>query len=402
MLQAALAAGLAAEGVAVIDVGVLPTPAIAGLSAARELPAAVLSASHNPFPDNGVKLFSRGGRKLPDAVEDELESVLAEIATHEDHAVPKVGADVGPITQDETGAEAYVARLVTALDGATLDGLHVIVDCANGAASAVAGEVFRAVGAQVTVMHAQPDGTNINHGCGSTHPQSLQDAVRAARADLGLALDGDADRVVAVDHTGELVDGDQLIALAAADLRDGNRLAGNTVVVTVMTNLGFRLAMDSLGIAVHETAVGDRYVLEALEAGGWSLGGEQSGHIIFRDLATTGDGILTGLLLAASLKRRGEPLATLAAASMTRLPQVLQNVRVLDREKLASAASVWDAVAAVEASLAGQGRVVLRPSGTEALIRVMVEAPSLEAAEAAAARITAEVTTALGVPPIAP
>ena len=400
LLQAALSAGLAAEGARVVDIGVLPTPALAALAADRDVPAAVISASHNPFSDNGIKLFAPGGRKLSDDVEAQLEAELARLTTGLVGGVPesRTGSDVGTLNEDPDAAVWYAARLVAPLDGRNLEGVRLVLDCANGSASGVAPGVFRGVGASVDVLSAEPDGTNINDGCGSTHPDALQARVLAVGADLGLAFDGDADRVIAVDHRGRVVDGDAIIALFAADRRDHGRLAGETVVVTVMSNLGFRQAMQQQGIAVHETPVGDRYVLEALEANGWTLGGEQSGHIIFWDLATTGDGILTGLLLADLVLRAGRPLAELADAAMTRLPQVLRNVRVADRDGLAGpdGAPVRAEVERVTAELGGRGRVLLRPSGTEPLIRVMAEAPTEAEAEAVVDRLCRAVVEALG------
>ena len=411
LLQAALAAGLAGEGVDVRDLGVLPTPGVAALAAASGTPAAVISASHNPFSDNGIKLFAAGGRKLSDETEEQLENELAAILagrvapldpaagvaldTRGDRR--PTGGDVGRLEADSDGPAWYRRRLVDSLEGRRLDGIRVAIDCANGAASVTAADVLRRAGAEVVaVLAADPDGRNINDGCGSTHPAGLQAEVVASGADVGLAFDGDADRVIAVDHTGAVVDGDQLIALCALDLRGRGRLAADTVVVTVMTNLGFRLAMGRHGISVHETQVGDRYVLEALDAGGWSLGGEQSGHVIFRDLATTGDGVLTGLQLLDLVLRSGRPLAELAAEAMVRLPQVLRNVRVADRDGLASAESVWAEVADAEGALGGSGRVLLRASGTEPLVRVMVEAPTSGEAEAVAERLVGAVTRALG------
>ncbi|MDQ3575555.1 MAG: phosphoglucosamine mutase, partial [Actinomycetota bacterium] len=293
LLQAALSAGLAAEGVSVVDVGVLPTPGVAFASATRGLAAAVISASHNPFPDNGIKLFAPRGRKLADDVEELLEAELTQVLGSGGGTGPPVpvAASVGRLQEDvAVAAKEYVAHLVGSLEGRSLHGLRVVLDCANGAAFEAAPAALTELGAEVTVIGHQPDGTNINDACGSTFPQALQEAVVAAGADVGLALDGDADRVLAVDHRGGLVDGDYLLALCALDLRSRGRLRDDTVVVTVMTNLGFRQAMAAHGVAVRETAVGDRHVLEALEQGGWSLGGEQSGHLIFRELATTGDG----------------------------------------------------------------------------------------------------------------
>ena len=385
MLFKALAAGLTAEGADVVDLGVVPTPAVAAASAERGLPGAMISASHNPFEDNGVKFFAAGGRKLSDAVEEELEALLGAAPT---------SAAVGRVSEDPQAASGYERRLLASLEGRSLDGLHVVLDCANGAASAVAPQVFRDAGALVDVIHDTPDGTNINDGCGSTHPEDLQRAVVASAADAGLAFDGDADRVLAVDGQGQLVDGDHVMAICAIDMHEHERLRDATVVVTVMTNLGFRLAMAERGITVVETQVGDRYVLEALEEGGWSLGGEQSGHVIFRELATTGDGLLTGLRLLDAVHRAGRPLADLAAAAMTQLPQVLVNVRVADRAALERAPALAGEVAAVEAELGDHGRVLLRPSGTEPVIRVMVEAPSQDQAERAAQRLAAAVEQA--------
>jgi phosphoglucosamine mutase len=387
-LQAALADGLSAEGADVVDLGVLPTPAVAALSADRRLPAAMISASHNPFTDNGIKFFAAGGRKLSDEVEERLEAVLRDLP------VPG-GVERGRVDIEEEAGGVYEGRLLDALDGRSLDRLHVVLDCANGAASSIAPHVFAAAGARVDVIHDRPNGTNINAGCGSTHPADLQRAVVAAGADAGLAFDGDADRVLAVDGAGGLVDGDHVMAVCAIDMHERGALTDDTVVITVMTNLGFRLAMAERGITVVETQVGDRYVLEALEAGTWSLGGEQSGHVIFRDLATTGDGLLTGLLLLDAVHRSGRPLADLAATAMTRLPQVLVNVRVANRDGLEGATAVDEAVAAVEKELGDHGRVLLRPSGTEPVVRVMVEAPSEELAHAAASRLASTVEQAL-------
>jgi len=393
MLNAALSAGLAAEGADVVDLGVLPTPAVAAACAARGLPGAVISASHNSFEDNGVKLFAPGGRKLADDVEARIEAELR--APRTDALL--TGGDLGSLHADDGARAAYIDHVIAALDGRTLDAMRVILDCANGAASDVAAEVFHRAGATVTVLHADPDGTNINDQCGATAPKSLQDAVRRVGGGaIGLAFDGDADRVLAVAEDASLVDGDQILALCALDLRDRGRLVDDSVVVTVMSNLGFRLAMEEAGVHVVVTKVGDRYVLEALEAGGLSLGGEQSGHVIFSDLASTGDGVLTGLLLADLVHRKAETLSALSTAVMTRLPQVLRSVRLDDLAGLDDATEVWDAVRAVEAELGDHGRVLLRPSGTEPVIRVMVEAPTAEQADAAAARLTDTLTRVLG------
>jgi phosphoglucosamine mutase len=367
---------------------------VALASATSGLPAAVISASHNPFPDNGIKLFAPGGLKLPDEVEDVLEARLTQVLGGGVTAssVP-VAESVGRLHSDPTAVDRYVAHLVGSLEGRRLDHLRVVLDCANGAAFLAAPRALADLGAEVGVIGDQPDGTNINDGCGSTFPGGLQQAVVASGADVGLALDGDADRVLAVDGQGGLVDGDHLLALCAQDLHSRGRLRGDTVVVTVMTNLGFRQAMAGQGITVQETTVGDRYVLEALERGGWSLGSEQSGHLIFRDLATTGDGTLTGLMLLDLLCRRGRPLAELAAQAMTRLPQVLRNVRVAVRDPDV-AARLGPLIKAAESKLDGRGRVLVRPSGTEPLVRVMVEAPTERQAEEIVVRLVAEVERA--------
>jgi phosphoglucosamine mutase len=389
MLQAALGAGLASEGADVVDVGVLPTPALAWLSARRDLPAVVVSASHNPFPDNGIKLFGAGGTKLSaeteTAIEDELERVL-DPTTRGPRRLE--GHGVGTVRSEPDLEGAYVEHLASALDGRTLDGLRLVVDSAHGAASGLAAEVFERLGAEVVAIGCEPDGTNINAGCGSTATEALSSAVVEHRAHLGLALDGDADRLLAVDGTGALVNGDELLALFALDLAERGQLAGNTVVVTVMTNLGFRLAMEERGIVVKETPVGDRHVLAALDKDGFSLGGEQSGHIIFRRLATTGDGLLTGLILADLLARSGSSLVALLDGLVIRVPQVLINVPVPSTELLERAGAVWSAVAEERAGLGDSGRVVLRPSGTEPLVRVMVEATGDGVAEAVAARLS--------------
>jgi phosphoglucosamine mutase len=370
LLQAALSAGLTSEGADVVDVGVLPTPALAWLSAERDIPAVVISASHNPFADNGIK--------------EELERVL-------DPSVKgprrQEGHGVGRLTAEPGLGPAYLEHLVSLVEGRRLDGLRIVVDSANGSASALAGPLYESLGAEVVAIGCEPDGTNINDGCGSTATATLAAAVVEHHADLGLALDGDADRLLAVGPDGALVNGDELIALFALDLAARGQLAGNTVVVTVMTNLGFRLAMEERGIIVKETGVGDRYVLAALDKDGLSLGGEQSGHIIFRRLATTGDGLLTGLILADLVARSGRPLTEQLEGLVTRVPQVLVNVPVPNAELLASADAVWSAVAEEEARLGDGGRVLLRPSGTEPLVRVMVEATGDGVAEAIAERL---------------
>ena len=389
-IEAALARGLAAEGMVVDLLGVAPTPAVAWLSATDDHPAAMISASHNPAPDNGIKLFAAGGRKLSDEVEEQLEAELDSLLGR------PVSNSVGGRVHDVHGqVKRWCEAVEGSLEGRRLDGLHLVIDCANGAVSEVAGPVLEALGAAVEVLHAAPDGTNINEGCGSTHPEALQAMVRATGADAGLAFDGDADRVLAVDTAGTLVSGDHLIGICAIDRHERGRLPDDTVVVTVMTNLGFRLGMADRGITVVDTQVGDRYVLEALEAGGWTLGGEQSGHVIFRDLATTGDGLLTGVQVLDVVARTGRPLGDLAAAAMTQLPQVLHNVRVARRDPSLVEHLAAD-IAAIEVELGDHGRVLVRPSGTEPVVRVMVEAPTEAQAEAAAQRLVQAVHAQAG------
>ena len=393
LLQSALSVGLASEGADVVDVGVLPTPAVAWVSAERGLPAAVVSASHNLFADNGVKLFAPGGCKLSDATEESIEAELEQILSGSGHPARPTGRAVGELCADPEAAESYVEHLVSLAGRADLSGLHVVVDCANGAASTVAPAVLLRLGARVEAVFDRPDGTNINAGCGSTHPEALAAEVRARGADVGLALDGDADRLVAVDHHGELVTGDELLAMFALDLAARGELAGDAVVVTVMSNLGLRLAMEAHGVAVRETPVGDRYVLEALEAGGLALGGEQSGHIVFRRLSTTGDGTLTGVLLLELLARAGRPLAELARGSMQRLPQVLQSVSVDRPTAVVESDPVRKELEAVRLALGESGRVVLRASGTEPVVRVMVEATDQKTAVESAERLVQTVTS---------
>ena len=397
MLEAALAAGLAAEGADVLSVGVMPTPGAAYLSQVHDCPAAVLSASHNAFPDNGIKFFARGGRKLNDDVEARFEAELDALLAGTAAPTRVEGAAVGSTRIDEQALREYETHLLTTLDGRRLDGLSVVVDCGNGAATAAAPWVLGQLGAKVESLDigAHPDGTNINSGCGSTHPQPLQAEVVAQGAAAGLAFDGDADRLVAVDERGGLVDGDHILAIAALDLRAGGRLRHDTVVATVMANLGFHRAMAAEGIRVETTPVGDRSVLEAMEAGGYSLGGEQSGHMIFGDLATTGDGLLSGLVLLDVLARSGRTLSELASV-VVKVPQVLRNVRVADRAGLPGATAFWAEVEAVEAELGGGGRVLVRPSGTEPLVRIMVEAPTEDAATGYTDRLATALTAALG------
>jgi phosphoglucosamine mutase len=399
LLQAALSAGLATEGADVLDLGVLPTPGVATVAAQRRAPGAMVSASHNPFGDNGIKLFSSLGTKLPVGLEGDVEHELYSIL--QDAARPPrrpTGYGVGQILADtdHVAADLYRKQLLAATDGRDFDGLHIVVDCANGAASAFAPGILAELGATVTALSDTPDGTNINDKCGSTDPSELARTVVERGANLGLALDGDADRVIAVDHRGTVVDGDVLLALFALDLASRGHLAGNTVVVTVMTNLGFRLAMEGHGIGVRETDVGDRHVLAALDADGLALGGEQSGHIIFRNRSTTGDGVLTGIALADLMGRSGRTLADLADGLVERVPQVLLNVPIPQPGRLADCAEVWEAVAKAEAELGHEGRVLLRPSGTEPLVRVMVEARLEAQANAVAAQLAEVVERELG------
>ncbi len=399
MLEAALSAGLMSEGADVEIAGVLPTPGVAYLAQAGDCPAAMISASHNPYPDNGIKFFARGGRKLPDSIEErieaELDGLLRGLLRGDVESERPAGAAVGTVSPLVDAVGHYGDHLEAVLEGRRLEGLSVVIDCGHGAASVVAFSVLDRLGAKVEVRNASPSGTNINDGCGSTHPEAVRAEVLATGASVGLAFDGDADRLIAVDERGGLVDGDHLLAIAALDLQSRGRLPGDAVVATVMANLGFRRAMAAHGLRVVETKVGDRYVLEAMDVEGAALGGEQSGHLIFADLATTGDGLLSGLVLLDVMARTGQPLSELAAV-VTKLPQVLRNVRVTDREGLDRAGAFWAEVRAVEADLAETGRVLVRPSGTEPLVRIMVEAPSVEAAEAQVARLTAALTAALG------
>ncbi|MEO6532513.1 MAG: phosphoglucosamine mutase [Pseudolysinimonas sp.] len=390
-ISAAVAAGLASSGIDVLDAGVIPTPAAAFLVADVEADFGVMvSASHNPAADNGIKFFAIGGTKLPDDVEDRIEVAL------DQPKMTPTGGDVGRIRRFADAEDRYVVHLISTLD-VRLDGLHVVIDAANGAAAGVSPEAFALAGAKVTVIGADPDGMNINDGVGSTHLDGLRAVVVEQGADLGIAHDGDADRCLAVDAAGNVIDGDQMMAILAVSLKQRGLLARDTLVATVMSNLGLRRAMAERGIRLLETKVGDRYVLEELDAQELSLGGEQSGHIIFRDHATTGDGILTGLQLAAEMARTGKTLSELAAV-MTVYPQVLVNVPGVDQHALDGDAGVADAVRAAEAKLGDTGRVLLRPSGTEPLVRVMVEAADHEAAASIAEQLAAVVRDRLTIP----
>ncbi len=398
-LEAAVAAGLAGSGVDVLRLGVIPTPAVAFLT--RDLGAelgVMLSASHNPAPDNGIKLFGHGGFKLPDAVEDEIEAHIG----MPPRRLADLPAGFGRVSDAGPERDRYTQHLLSSLPavagvegqpGAPLAGLTVVVDCAHGAASEFAPRMLQQAGAKVIAIGAEPDGLNINDGCGSTHLDVLRAEVTKHGADAGIAHDGDADRCLAVSADGAVIDGDQILAVLALVLAGQGRLAGNTVVTTVMSNLGFRNAMQDAGITVVETAVGDRYVLEAMRAGQFRLGGEQSGHIIMLDHATTGDGLLTALHLLATAARQALPLADVAAV-MTRYPQVLVNVPGVDKARVTASPEVAAAVAAAEKELGASGRVLVRPSGTEPAVRVMVEAVEPTQARQVADRLAAAVLDA--------
>ncbi|UGS26444.1 phosphoglucosamine mutase [Microbacterium resistens] len=378
-LSAAVEAGLASSGVDVLDAGTLPTPAAAFLIADVDADFGVMiSASHNPAPDNGIKIFARGGVKLPDVVEQRIEAAMA------GPKLQPTGADVGRIQRFSDAEDRYVMHLLASLPH-RLDGIHVVLDCAHGAASGASPEAFRNAGAKVTVIGADPDGININDGVGSTHLDKLAAEVVRVGADVGIAHDGDADRCLAVDSEGNVVDGDRIMAILAVAMKQRGKLSQDTLVATVMSNLGLHVAMREHGITVRTTGVGDRYVLEEMNAGGYSLGGEQSGHVILSDFATTGDGLLTGLHLVAEMARQRKTLAELASV-MTVYPQVLVNVKDVDRTRTDDEV-VTAAVREVEAELGESGRVLLRASGTEQLVRVMVEAADAESAHAFAERL---------------
>jgi phosphoglucosamine mutase len=387
-LEAAVVAGLASAGVDVLLLGVLPTPGVAHLTGSLGADLGVmLSASHNPMPDNGIKFLARGGRKLDDAIEIAIEQRLREPWDR-----PR-GGGVGRVRPYDAAVDDYVEHLIGSIDH-PLVGLKVVLDCAEGAASEAGPRALAGAGAEVVAIHASPDGLNINDGCGSTHLESLQEAVVREGAAVGFALDGDSDRCLAVDHDGTVVDGDQILAILAQSLQEQGRLAKDTVVATVMSNLGFVHAMRESGIGVRQTKVGDRYVLEAMNISGYSLGGEQSGHVIMSDHATTGDGILTALAVLERMATTGRSLQDLASV-MTRLPQVLLNVPDVDKTRADDDAVVAAAVAEEEAVLAGRGRILLRPSGTEPIVRVMVEAPTEEQATGVAERLAAVVRSQL-------
>jgi phosphoglucosamine mutase len=388
MLEAAVIAGLTSQGVDALRVGILPTPAVAYLTGAYDADFGVMiSASHNPMPDNGIKIFGPGGRKLDDDTEDQIEQLVA--------AGPgrrPVGAGLGRVVDAEDAADRYL-RHVGKASTKTLDGLTVVVDCAHGAASSAAPRAYRAAGARVIAINAEPNGLNINDRCGSTHLDPLRSAVLAHGADLGLAHDGDADRCLAIDARGELVDGDAIMVVLALAMQESGELAANTLVTTVMSNLGLHQAMRTAGVTVRTTGVGDRYVLEELRSGDYSLGGEQSGHIVMPAMGSTGDGIVTGLRLMTRMVQTGSSLADLAS-KMQSFPQVLINVKVADKTTAAAAPSVRSAVDEAEAELGDTGRILLRPSGTEPMIRVMVEAPEEDVAQRVATRVADAVSAA--------
>jgi phosphoglucosamine mutase len=386
MLEAAVIAGLTSAGVDALRAGVLPTPAVAHLTSAYDADFGVMiSASHNPMPDNGIKIFGPGGHKLDDATEDQIEELVAA-----GPGLRPVGAAIGRVIDANDALERYVHH-VTSANTTPLDGLSVVVDCAHGAASVAAPRAYRAAGARVIPINAQPNGLNINDDCGSTHLDPLRAAVRAHGADLGLAHDGDADRCLAVDADGQLVDGDQIMVVLALAMQEAGELAADTLVATVMSNLGLHLAMRSAGVTVRTTGVGDRYVLEELRAGAYSLGGEQSGHIVMPALGTTGDGIMTGLRLMSRMAQTGSTLSALASAMRT-LPQILVNVEATDKAAAVAAPAVRAAVQQAEDELGDTGRILLRPSGTEPLIRIMVEAADQDIARRLAMRVADSLT----------
>ena len=388
-LASAVAAGLASAGVDVYDAGVIPTPAAAFLTADLDADFGVMiSASHNPAPDNGIKIFARGGHKLDDAIEDAIEAAL------DKEPLLPIGAQVGHVTRFADAEDRYLVHLLRSVPN-RLDGLTVVIDCANGAASAVSPEAFADLGANIIVIGADPDGLNINEGCGSTHLSALQAAVLEHKADAGVAHDGDADRCLMVDHTGAIVDGDQIMAILALSMKARGELARNTLVATVMSNLGLKIAMKNAGINMLETKVGDRYVLEEIRANGYTLGGEQSGHVIMSQFATTGDGVLTGLRVMAEVAKTGKTLQELAAQIQI-YPQVLLNVRGVDRTQVDNEV-VQASVREAEADLGETGRVLLRASGTEPVIRVMVEAAEMGQAQGWAERIARVVEKELAV-----
>jgi phosphoglucosamine mutase len=384
-LSQALIDGLCAGGARPSVTGIMPTPALAFLSARLGVPAAMVTASHNPWQDNGIKIFGAGGVKLSDDVERAIEAAIG--------APPPLSMPAPPVVS--AAVAEYCEHMVGMLGAGSLAGMRIVLDCANGAMHHAAPSVALRLGATVVPINTSPNGRNINEQCGATHPAALSAAVISHRADLGLAFDGDGDRVIAVDHRGKVVDGDRLIALAALQLRDEGNLTNDSVVVTVMSNLGFHKAMAAAGVNVITTAVGDRYVLEALDAGNYAIGGEQSGHIIYRHQATTGDGLLAGLRVAQHVRRQSRSLAELADAVMTSYPQVLVNVKVANRHPQVAEEMAAE-IAAAESSLKGDGRILVRPSGTEPLIRVMVEAATQPLAQIVAHNLAGVVLSRFG------
>lgn len=391
MLEAAVSAGVQAVGARSSLLGVVPTPAVALVSQLHDAPGIMISASHNAFPDNGLKVFGPGGSKLTDAEQHRLEVLLGQFIEDPSSAPAPIGEDIGDTRNFTDAVALYQKHVVAALDGRDLSGLRIVVDAANGSNCTIGPAVLTELGAEVITIGDQPTGVNINEACGSTHPEQLAALVVEHQADLGLAFDGDADRLVAIDHAGTEVDGDFIIAICALDFAQNGKLKDHTVAVTVMSNLGFRLAMQKANIAVVETPVGDRHILEALTNGGWSLGGEQSGHIIFRDLATTGDGLLSAVILADVVKRSSSTLADLAKNAMEQLPQVLINVTV--DQPAAVVEAIAAEVEAAEQRLGETGRVLLRASGTEPVVRVMVEAADKATAQDIAEELAQAVAT---------
>ena len=389
MLESALIAGLNSAGANVARLGIIPTPAVALFAANDEMAAgAMVSASHNPVPDNGIKFFTHAGMKIPVGMEEEIEALLSDSPSE----LP-LGVGVGGLQDVPNGAERYITHLLKSLQG-DLSGLKIVLDCAYGSAWDVAPRTFREAGAEVVEMNAEPDGARINVDCGSTSLGGLSARVRSEGAQLGLAFDGDADRVLACDETGNEIDGDRLIALSAIHLKEQEKLTNDVVVTTVMANLGFTRALQERGIEVIQTPVGDKYVAEAMRERQAALGGEQSGHIIFSEFALTGDGILAGLQVASAMKASDAPLSSLANV-FDRVPQVLINVPVSKREALDTSEELWDEVRSIESSLGDDGRVLLRPSGTEQLVRVMVEAVDPDVAQSTAERLAGHVKDAL-------
>jgi len=393
MLESALTAGLLSIGADVVRLGVVTTPAVAYLTRrdGRLYAGVMISASHNPVEDNGIKFFGGDGFKLPDEKEAEIERLLDAPAD----ALPRPeGAGVGTVRDDPEAKFRYLEHLKSTVSG-SFAGLRIALDCANGAASELAPRVFRDLGAEVTAIGAKPDGLNINAGVGSTHPEALAAKVKETGADIGLAFDGDADRLIAVDETGEIVDGDYVLCICGDAMKRAGRLKRDTVVATVMSNLGFFRAAEELGLRTVQTAVGDRYVMEEMVRGGYNLGGEQSGHVIFLDYSTTGDGLLTALQLVDTMIASGKKLSELKTI-MRKYPQVLVNVRVRDKSGFTGNAAIKEAIAAAEAALGSAGRVLVRPSGTEALIRVMAEGPDKSEIERHAEAIAGVIRRELG------